>query len=459
MSSHRTQASVTTTRRRFLQTTAAALATPYIFTASVRAQGGSKNDRIRWGALGTGDRWGAMGVRDHVAGVGGAAASFGDYLALCDVDADRVARGNKLLGDKADTYEDYQKVLERDDIDAVTIITPDHWHSKMAVEAMKAGKDVYCEKPLTLTIEEGQIICKVAKETGRVFQVGTQQRSEMGSMFLKAVAIAQSGRLGKIKRVTAAIGGSPTSGELPVVDPPKGLNWEKWLGQAPLVDYRQKGNQSRCHYEFRWWFEYSGGKMTDWGAHHIDIAQWAIGMDHTGPTKIEPLEVNFPVPMKDGYPTRDDMYNTPSAFRVRCEFPGGVELFIRDSAKDLGFGNGVMIEGSEGKILVNREKLVGKPVEELEGNPLPEDALVKLCKGKQPGNHMQNFVECIRDRSMPISDVFTHHRTMTTCHLANIALRLNRTLTWNPETEQIEGDEEAQGFCARKPREGYEIEA
>ena len=157
--------------------------------------------------------------------------------------------------------------------------TPDHWHTKICIDAMQAGKDIYCEKPLTLTIDEGKKLGQVAKETGRVVQVGTQQRSDHNRVFLLAVAMVRDGRIGKIRKVTAAIGGGPTGGPFPADNPPAELNWDMWLGQAPKVDYREH----RCHAEFRWWYEYSGGKLTDWGAHHVDIGQWAIGMENSGP--------------------------------------------------------------------------------------------------------------------------------------------------------------------------------
>jgi predicted dehydrogenase len=402
-----------------------------------------------------------MGDITQLNGVGGHAAKFGDFLAVCDVDATHCERARTLAGGKSDCYEDYRHVLERNDIDAVTIVTPDHWHTPMAVAAMRAGKDVYCEKPLTLTVDEGKLICKVVQETGRVFQVGTQQRSEFDLMFLQAVAIAHAGRVGAIRRVTVAIGAGPASGPLPVVDPPKGLNWDFWLGPAPYADYRYKeadpshGAYSRCHFEFRWWYDYSGGKLTDWGAHHVDIAQWAMKLDQTGPVRVEPLQSKFPVPFKDGYPTLDDQYNTPIEFHVKCTYANGAELIIRHNASDLGFDNGILIEGTEGRFFVNRERLTGKPVEQLAEMPLPEGTLSQLYKGKKPGNHMGNFVECLRTREQPISDVFSHHRAMTTCHLANIALRLNRPIQWNPDAEKIEGDEQAATFLYRTPRNGY----
>src|SRR5262245_39260991 len=278
-------------RRQFLKTSAAltAASVPYFVWGSPLiaqdAKTESKNDRPLLGCIGTGDRWNAVGPQ---------AMNFSDCVAVCDVDANHAEKGktraleqNSRKGRErtVDVYEDYRKVLDRKDIEVVTIVTPDHWHSKIAIEAMKAGKDVYCEKPLTLTIDEGKQIIKVLKETGRVFQVGTQQRSEMSAekgkfpqQFLTAVAICQAGRLGKIKRVECRIGAGPTSPELPKVAVPSQLNWEMWLGQAPLTDYVSSpsgsSNQgypaSRTHYEFRWWYEYSGGKMTDWGAHHVD---------------------------------------------------------------------------------------------------------------------------------------------------------------------------------------------
>ncbi|MCA9104223.1 MAG: gfo/Idh/MocA family oxidoreductase, partial [Planctomycetales bacterium] len=297
-------------------------------------------------------------------------------------------------------------------------------------------------------------------ETGRVFQVGTQQRSEMGRMFLNAVAIIRDGRIGDIQKTTVAIGGAPTSGPIPVVDVPAELDWNQWLGQAPFVDYRAGNGKTRCHYEFRWWYEYSGGKMTDWGAHHVDIAQWGMQLDHTGPVSVDG-QGEHPVPFENGVPMQDDQYNTATKFTVSCKFAGGQELLIRDRADDLGFDNGILFEGTEGRIFVNRGKLTGRAVEELKDRPLSEEILLEVYKGKRPqgGNaHMQNFFECIETREQPISDVYTHHRAMTTCHLANIAIRLGRPLKWNPETQHIEGDDDAAAWERRQQREGFEID-
>jgi predicted dehydrogenase len=471
-----------TSRRRFLQTTTAAAtaAVPYFAWGSRSiaqdAKTESKNDRPLLGCIGTGDRWNAVGPQ---------AMNFADCVAVCDVDSEHMAKGKtKALESNTkkgrertvEVYEDYRKLLDRKDIEVVTIVTCDHWHTKIAIEAMKSGKDVYCEKPLTLTIDEGRQILKVLKETGRVFQVGTQQRSEMSArvnknrdskidqQFLVAVALAKLGRLGDIKKVTACINRAPSSGEIPKAPVPSNLNWDMWLGQAPMTDYlqgsfgnNQKYPEARTHYEFRWWYEYSGGKMTDWGAHHIDISQWAMGMDNTGPLNIEGT-AEHPMPFKDGHPTISNKYNVATQFHVIANFPKDMVLHVVSEGE-----NGITIEGTKATIFVSRSDLRDEKgtvvADMMNDQPLPEGTISKLYKGKKPGNHMANFFECCKDRTQPISDVATHHRTMTTAHLANIAIRLGRKLTWDAAKEQIVGDDEANKWQKREQRKGYEIVA
>ncbi len=443
------------TRRKFLKTTsgaaAAAASIPYIFTSTSARADDAKKERPTLGCIGTGSRWGAVGP---------AAMRHSDCLAVCDVDRNHAEKGanrvKQIQGRDPEIHEDYRKILDRKDIDVVTIVTTDHWHSKIAIEAMQAGKDVYCEKPLTLTIKEGKQICQVAEATGRVFQVGTQQRTEMAQRFLTAIAMIRDGRIGDVQKVTCDIGGAPTSGPIPVAEVPTGLNWDFWLGQAPKVDYRKKGNNTRCHYEFRWWYEYSGGKLTDWGAHHVDIAQWAIGQNgpDQGVTTLEPVLVEHPVDLKDGMPVQDDRYNTSNKFHIKCMFPGGVEMNIVSQSKD---NNGILFEGTKGRFHVARGGLKGAPYDALKENPLPEDAIAKVYGGKQPTSHMQNFFDCVASRELPISDVFTHHRALTTCHLANIAIRLNRPLKWDAKTQQIVGDDDANAWQTRQQRKGFEI--
>ena len=449
-------------RRNFLKATASAAATvPYFFSATrtLADETVSKNDRPTIGVIGAGGMAG---------GNMNAAKQYVDVVAIADVDSKRAeSSSEKMSGGKADTYEDYRRVIERDDVDLIHIATPDHWHTKPLVEAMLAGKDVYCEKPLTLTIDEGKLIRDVQKQTGRIVQVGTQQRSTL-TLFVKAMAIVNEGRLGKIRQVQAAIGAAPSCDPIPVADVPDELNWDRWLGPAPKVDYRyrpSKGEKGKgrgntnCHYEFRWWYEYSGGKLTDWGAHHVDIANWALKLNGQteGPVSIGGEAVH-PVEFTDGVAVQNDRYNTATSFNFKVAYPGGTEMIIRNDTD-----NGVLITGDKGRIFVNRKRLTGKPVEDLADNPLPEDAISKVYKGlpteeNERKQHWANFIYCARERKEPISDVHSHMQMLNVCHLAGISARLGRSLKWDDSAEQILGDEQANSMLSRPYREGYEIE-
>lgn len=413
--------------------------------------------------VGTGSRWNikATGL-DLPYGCGVEMQKHGDYVAVCDVDEQRRERAQQIVqewsGARPDSVVDYRAIIDRDDIDVVHVSTPDHWHAKIAIEAMLSGKDVYCEKPMTLTIAEGQQMCDVCRRTGRVVQVGTQQRSS--ELFLKAIAIIRDGRIGRLQRVTCSVGDGPTSPEIPAVAPPGHLDWNRWLGPAPFTDYRylagpngETNSWSRCHYEFRWWYEYSGGKLTDWGAHHVDIATWAMGKTETGPISVEPLHVKHPVPLENGLPKDPSRYNTATEFQIAARYADGMEMLIRHDGD-----NGILFEGTDGRIFVNRGRLAGKAVEDLATNPLEEDALVKVYKNRPLTDHFRNFFDSVAARQQPISDVFSHHRALTTCHLAAISARLGRGLTWDPSTERILDDPTAHGMIDREKRAGYEIE-
>ncbi len=418
------------TRRDFLATAAGASMIPYCCTSRCSAAM-AKNDRLQFAAIGVGGRGSQLAEQTK---------PFGDLVAVCDVDRNHAQRARERAGGKADIYGDYRKLLERKDVDAVTIGTPDHWHVPIAIAACRAGKDVYCEKPLTLTVQEGQELVRVVKETGRVFQVGSQQRSEFGGLFLKAVAIVHAGRIGKLTRVLVSNREAPIGGPFSTQPIPSTLDWDMWQGQTPEVDYLPE----RCHKTFRWWFEYSGGMMTDWGAHHLDIAHWGMRVGHAGPLQIDG---------RAQLPTIENGYNTPSEFEVDLVYPGGLPLKLLVKK---GTRSGVLFEGEKGRIFVSRNTLAGKPVEQLVDNPLPEDAVSKLYRGKTPGSHMRNFVECIRSRDQPISDVQSQHRTTTALHLANISIRLGRAIQWDPQTETIASDDQASAMLGRKPRKGFE---
>ncbi len=393
---------------------------------------------------------------------------FANFAALADVDANvlgaNVEKTKTNQGKKPDGYKDYRRVLDRKDIDAVMIATPDHWHTKVAVEAMLAGKDVYCEKPLTLTIAEGKLIEKVVKETGRVFQVGTMQRTESEQRFLQAVALVKNGRIGTVKKVTCGINGMSASPVIPLAPVPEELDWDFWLGPAPKVEYRalpemRKGYgggvplYSNCHYAFRNWHEYSGGKLTDWGAHHVDIACWALGASETGPSKVTPLEFTLPVEYKEGDPVVHDQYNAATKFKIGVEMPDNVEMIITSEGD-----NGILFEGTKGRFFVNRGKIVGKPVDDLKTNPLPEGAIEDVYGGKVCSNHTENFTDSIKSRKQPISDVWSHNRMLEICHLSNIAMRLDRGLKWDPVKREIIDDAQANSFLSRENRKGYEID-
>ena len=467
---------MTFSRRTFLASTGATLAATGFLGQRTSAQEGqskSPNDQPVLGYIGT-------GIRYHTA-LGSGGANFGPCAKICDVDGVQAGRALQKMMDlhresnrPLDTtvHEDYRHALDDKRIDVVIIASPDHWHTKQVVEALQAGKDVYCEKPLTLTIEEGNLIEKAIEKTGGIVQVGTQQRTEFDSRFVKAAAMAREGRVGDIRTVNVCIGGSRDPEVLPVVDPPTSLNWEKWLGQCPVVDYRSAptiadttgwgaGHPfSRAHRYYRWWYEYSGGKLTDWGAHHVDIAMLALDKLHDGIglVKIDPLEVSHPVPFVDGMPTKDDRFNAATKFKVKVTFADGVEMFVRDRADELGFDNGIMFQGTQGRYLVNRGKLVGKPVEELEQKPLSADPFEILYGRSKPASHMANFMECVKTREQPISNVPSHNAMLNVCHAINIAMRLGRELTYDPKTRSFVGDEQANTFVRRDRRKGYDIE-
>ncbi len=415
--------------------------TPYTFTADAeaRAKPRSKNERLRIGAV---------GMRYQGTVVAKKALEYGDVVAICDVDRQIAEKAREDFGGKAKLYEDYRKMLQRDDIDVVTIGTPDHWHTAIVIAACRAGKDIYCEKPLTLTIDEGKQLARVVKETGRVVQVGTWQRSD--HRFRLACEMVQAGRIGKLRKVTVVLGKNKQGGPFHPEKPPANLNWDMWQGQTPDVPYIKE----RCHYTFRWWYEYSGGQMTDWGAHHLDIAQWGMGTQHTGPVEIDG---------RASFPHIPNGYNVAIDFEVRYVYANGLVMEVKDHGR-----NGVMFEGDGGRIFVNRGTVAGKPVDELKDNPLPREefklyAHDNLARPERVGkldsiiNHMGNFYDCILTRKSPISDVPTQHRSVSVCHLGNISMRLGRKLAWDPHKEEFIGDDEANGQLRREQRKGYEI--
>jgi len=379
------------------------------------------------------------------------AASLGDMVAVADVRERHGRFFEERLGKPLEVCQDYRQLLDRNDIDAVTIGTPDHWHVKIAIDALRAGKHVYCEKPLTLTVDEGRQLLKVVEQTGKVFQVGTQQRSEYDKVFLKAVVLARSGRLGDKLHALASVGKGEKGGPFENGVPPADLDWDMWLGQAPAVPYCKQ----RTDFDFRWWLEYSGGNVTDWGVHHVDIAMLALGVENTGPIAIEG---------HGEFPQIENGYNTTADFDCNLEFAGGHVCRLYSGVNEL------IISGEKGRIRVNRRVgLTGKPIEEL--TPADDDwineEIIKLCHGKEvsgvtgkhekAGAHMNNFFDCIRDGGRTVSDPWTHHRSVSACHLANIAMRLRRRLEFDPVSETFPNDDQANSMLKREQRPAYSI--
>jgi predicted dehydrogenase len=427
------------TRRRFLSdaATCCGLLASGVFTSASR---GSEKPRHKVERLGVG----AIGLRYQGSVIAHKAQAHGDVVALCDVDQLVSEQKRKAFGGAPAISTDYHDLLSRKDIDVVMVGTPDHWHTKMVIDACRAGKDVYVEKPLTLTIDEGKQLTKVIKNTGRVVQVGSWQRSD--ERFRLAVELIRQGRIGKLKRVDVVLGKNKTGGPFKRRDVPRHLNWNLWQGQTPNVSYIEE----RSHYTFRWWYEYSGGQMTDWGAHHVDIAQWGIN--------------SFPVAITGTakYPIVQDGYNVALDFAAQYKFANGVDMSISDKGR-----NGVMFTGELGRVFVNRGTVSGKPVEDLKNNTLPREKFVvyphdNLNRPPRVGkleaiiNHMGNFFDCVESRKTPISDVESQHRSASTCHLGNIAMKLGRSLTWDPGKEEFPNDNQANSLIRREQRAGFE---
>lgn len=399
---------------------------------------------------------------------------FADVVAICDVDlrkTEPIARRLRTkTGRKVEVFQDYRQLLARQDIDVIAVATCDHWHTKITLEACRAGKDVYCEKPLALTIAEGQLLQKEVRASKRVVQVGTQQRS--GVQFHVACSLVRNGRIGRLRQVAVMLpGGSFRIPAAAVPAPvPAEVNWDLWSGQAPLHPFSAGRLGS-----FRSWFDYGGGLVTDWGAHHLDIAHWGMGGHEVGPVSIE-AEGFCP---NRGKPDHPDQY---VPFAARLEYPGEIELVFFSSyvaakssaktetqLKDLeriyrlvpeamrdDKRSGVLFVGSGGSIFVGRDEVTGVGIGELAQMPIAEDGGVRWRACMYA--HMQNFIACVRTRQDPISAVAEQHRTQIPAHLTNIALRLGRKLSWDPAREIFPGDAEANGRLRRDQRAPYRIE-
>ncbi|MEM8735479.1 MAG: Gfo/Idh/MocA family oxidoreductase [Planctomycetota bacterium] len=393
---------------------------------------------------------GCIGLRYQGSVIAHKAAMYGSIVAVCDVDKNVRDPVKAAFGSTPRDYEDYRDLLQDPRVDVVTIGTPDHWHTKMILDAARAGKDIYCEKPLTLTIDEGIQLRRLLaeEELTPIIQVGSWQRSD--ARFRQAIEMVRAGRIGRLQQVDVVLGKNQVGGPFEIRKPHPQFNWDLWQGQTPDVPYLAE----RSHYTFRWWHEYSGGQMTDWGAHHLDIAQWAID---SFPIEIE-ATATYPEPEQ-----ASQCFNVPVAFAVRYRYANDVVMTVSDTGR-----NGIMFTGDRGRLFVNRGTISGKPVEDLSTNPLLREDFVtydfdNLDRPERAGkleaivNHMGNFFDCIQSRKQPISDLESQHRSVTTCHLGNIAMRVGKTLSWDPQQERFGNSDEANWLLSRPQRAGFEI--
>ncbi len=353
-----------------------------------------------------------------------------DILAVCDVYEPYRMKTKMKIGEHCAAYNDYRYILDRKDIDTVLIATPDHWHALITKNAAEAGKDIYCEKPFTYSIGEGRPVINAIRRYGRVCQVGSQQRSD--SKFRYACELVRSGKIGKVHTVHTGFSGAPKGGDPRITNPPKGLDWKMYLGPAPLVPFQT----DRFGFNFRWFYDYSGGMMTDWGAHQNDIAQWGLGMDESGPVEIE------------GYATfpTEGAFDTASTFEILYTYANGVRLRCSNLQR------GVRFVGTNGWIFVDRGVLDASSPDLLEIQLGAND--VHLYESPE---HHENWLECIRTRQTPICDAEIGFRSVTVCHLGNIAIRSGQKINWNPQTERIVGNEEANRWLYRPYRAPWHL--
>jgi len=399
----------------------------------------SPNDRPGVGLIGCG----GQGTADA-----GNASGYGDIVAVCDVDDSHAAQAARRFtqdGKSPAKYNDFRKLLERNDVHVIVQGTPDHWHTLINIAAAKAKKDIYGEKPLTLTIDEGKHVIKAVRDNKVVFQTGTQQRSS--NSFRLACELVRNERIGKLKEVQVFVPAGIRGNHFAKVPVPDGFNYEFWLGQAPQAEYYKE----RCHQNFRWWWDYAGGPVTDWGAHHNDIARWAIGLD--GPTRVEASVITPPLP---------DGYTTPSEYEATLTWGNGVKQIVRTTTADSPYGavldpngqrNGVKFIGADGWIWVNRSGIDARDRQILH-TPLPENAM----KLEVSRNHMGNFFDALSSRRDPIANVENGHRSACIGHLIIIALRSGLKLQWDPVKEIFtgEGADIANQQVARDMRKPYD---
>ncbi len=444
MNNARRKKSGIVTRRQFLKVSGAAVLAPAVLPSLVFGADAPSN-RITFGCIGVGrqgisDMRGFLGLKEA------------QVIAVCDVDSKRVEFAKQLVekqyGSQSSagtykgcaTFKDFRDLIDRPDIDAVSIVTPDHWHVLPAIAAAKAGKDIFLEKPLSLTIQEGRVLSDTVKRYGRIFQVGSQQRSE--SQFRQACELVRNGRIGKLHTIKVGFGIDPPTTPEPPMPVPEWLDYDFWLGPAPWEPYTEKRVHPQSGYGRPGWLriaDYGAGMITGWGAHHNDIAQWGMGTEYTGPVEIEG-QAEYP---------KDGLWDVHGDFRIEYTYANGVKVICADNVKNK---QGILFEGTEGWVYVMRGKIDAQPKSLLTSKIGADE--VQLYKSN---NHKGNLLDCIKSRAETIAPVEVAHRSCTVCLLGEIAMRLGRKLKWNPETEQFVNDDAANKMLWRPMRSPWQL--
>ena len=437
-------------RRAFLRhaagLAAGAAAFPQVIASSALGADGAvaASERITVGFVGVGSHGTAVNLRNLL---GNPATQV---VAVCDVDATHMDRAKHMVHERyaqarasgayrgCATTMDFREVVARDDIDAVVVSTPDHWHVPVAIAAVKAGKDVYCEKPLTLTVAEGRALSDAVRRYGRVFQTGSEFRAQAN--FVQQAELVRNGRLGKLHTIWVYLPGGPDENILDAAPQPvpKGFDYDMWLGPAPWAPY----HPARCHYDFRWILDYSGGELTDWGGHLVDQAQWGNDTEYTGPVEVEGEGV-FP---------REGLYDTATEFRVTYRYANGVTLICTSRPREL--AGSIKYVGAEGWVFAKyRQGIKAEPASLLRSPIGPNDIRLYTC----PSGPERNFIDCVKDRTEPYYPAEVGHRSVTICHLGNIAMLLRRRLRWDPDKERFVGDAEANRMLSRSMRSPWRL--
>lgn len=410
-------------RRKFLAAGATLAAAPLAFASRL-----PQDAPVRIGLIGFGIRGRNLLNRSFLPNAGFR------LTVVCDVDETRREAG-KLRVDEhyvdtaCATVKTHEELLARDDVDAVIIATPDHWHAHQILDACAAKKDIYCEKPMTLTLREAQLVVEAVRKHGVVFQTGSQQRTEFGHRFVTAAEAVRGGRIGRVLNVNVGVGDAPTWCDLPEEEMEPGLDWDRWLGPAPMRPYNQILSPRGAHNHYPLWRsyrEYAGGGLADMGAHHFDIAQWGLGMDRSGPTRVIPPD-------------------------ERGALRGAALVYENGTRLTHGGPNGATFIGEDGLIAVDRHRIAGIPEDTLEWEPSEEQRLPRHA------GHAANWLDRIRDRGKPICDEEVGARSVAICHLMNIAYWHGRELEWDPATWRFVGDEEANAWLDYERRAGYEL--